>query len=377
MAAEYAQNNVDNLEGLILFASYPANNEDFIDFPIPILSISGSRDPGAPNQMAFSDAVAGSAERFVIEGGNHRQYADYAFQPADGIATISAAEQQDQIIAATVQFLDTLDYINPSMNQQELVEKTMTYMGLIGNAYWYILKNRLGVAEAIWSMPAEMVTIVPGTEKLILGYMFQTPDGTKVSFTDEEVIHFKYPNPFSLFYGMSPIQAMLRDADRQENLDNYSDFIFKNRGRPDVKIEYPENISIDYKERDRLAMEWRRNYRGTSKAGKAAILDRGGKASAFSNKPIETDYIEDKRLTREAIAATYGMSVSLLVGGAARDIYEKKFLEPRAKAESWPEQKKTMKLLQTFMIATGLLVGEALMGTIIALYLVIPLLVGG
>ncbi len=108
MAAEYAKNNVDALDGLILFASYPANYEDFIDFPRPILTISGSRDPGAPQQEAFYEAIAGSAERFIIEGGNHRQYADYSFQKDDGIATISAAEQQDQIIAATVQFLDTL-----------------------------------------------------------------------------------------------------------------------------------------------------------------------------------------------------------------------------------------------------------------------------
>ena len=46
MAAEYAKNNVDSLDGLIMFASYPANNEDFVDFPIPILTIVGSRDPG-------------------------------------------------------------------------------------------------------------------------------------------------------------------------------------------------------------------------------------------------------------------------------------------------------------------------------------------
>ena len=109
MAAQYAKNNVDHLSGLILFASYPANNEDFIDFPLPILTIIGSRDPGAPQQEAFYDAIADQAEKFIIEGGNHRQYADYSFQPDDGIATITTAEQQDQIIAATVQFLDTLE----------------------------------------------------------------------------------------------------------------------------------------------------------------------------------------------------------------------------------------------------------------------------
>lgn len=109
MAAEYAKNNVDRLDGLIMFASYPASNEDFVDFPVPILTIIGSEDPGAPNQEAFYEAIRDSAERVIIHGGNHRQYADYGFQRGDGIATISAAEQQDQIIAATIQFLDRLD----------------------------------------------------------------------------------------------------------------------------------------------------------------------------------------------------------------------------------------------------------------------------
>ena len=109
MAAEYAKNNVNSLDGLIMFASYPANNEEFVDFPIPILTIMASNDPGVPQQEAFYEAIGDSASRFMIEGGNHRQFADYSFQRGDGIATISAAEQQDQIVAATVQFLHSLD----------------------------------------------------------------------------------------------------------------------------------------------------------------------------------------------------------------------------------------------------------------------------
>ena len=80
-----------------------------VNFPIPILTIIGSEDPGAPQQEAFYEVVRSSARRFIIEGANHRQYADYSFQKDDGIATISAAEQQDQIIAATIEFLDTLE----------------------------------------------------------------------------------------------------------------------------------------------------------------------------------------------------------------------------------------------------------------------------
>lgn len=109
MAADYAKNNVDRLAGLIMFASYPANNEEFINFPIPILTIIATNDPGAPEQEAFYEVVSDSAQRVVIEGGNHRQYADYPFQADDGIATISAAAQQEQIIAATIQFLASLE----------------------------------------------------------------------------------------------------------------------------------------------------------------------------------------------------------------------------------------------------------------------------
>ena len=109
MAAEYAKNKVDNLDGLIMYASYPANYEDFVDFPIPILTIIGSEDTGAAQQELFYEAISDSARRFIIEGGNHRQYADYSFQKGDGIATISAGEQQNQIIAAAVQFLDALE----------------------------------------------------------------------------------------------------------------------------------------------------------------------------------------------------------------------------------------------------------------------------
>jgi putative OPT family oligopeptide transporter len=71
------------------------------------------------------------------------------------------------------------------------------------------------------------------------------------------------------------------------------------------------------------------------------------------------------------------LTINLLIGGGLRDWWQKKKLEPRAEREGWTEKQKTLKLIQTYMIMTGLIVGEAIMGTIIALYLVIPLLTGG
>jgi uncharacterized oligopeptide transporter (OPT) family protein len=67
----------------------------------------------------------------------------------------------------------------------------------------------------------------------------------------------------------------------------------------------------------------------------------------------------------------------MLFGGAARDAWEKYYLEPNAKKFEWSEKKKSIKLLESYLMATGLIVGEALVGTIIAIYMVLPLLTGG
>jgi putative OPT family oligopeptide transporter len=57
---------------------------------------------------------------------------------------------------------------------------------------------------------------------------------------------------------------------------------------------------------------------------------------------------------------------ALLTGGAARDLWQKHIVDPRAKAEKWTERRRTLKMLDGFMMATGLIVGEAIMGTVVA-----------
>jgi len=109
MAATYAINNLERLDGLILFASYPANSADFVPPPLPLLTIYGSEETGAPNMQAFYELVSDSAERHVIEGGNHAQFGDYGLQGGDGTATIRPVEQQQQIVEATVRFLQSLE----------------------------------------------------------------------------------------------------------------------------------------------------------------------------------------------------------------------------------------------------------------------------
>jgi len=56
-----------------------------------------------------------------------------------------------------------------------------------------------------------------------------------------------------------------------------------------------------------------------------------------------------------------GYTLALMTGGIARDLWEKYWLAPTVKKRGWSEKQKTMMTLDTYMIATGLLIGEAVM----------------
>jgi uncharacterized oligopeptide transporter (OPT) family protein len=64
-------------------------------------------------------------------------------------------------------------------------------------------------------------------------------------------------------------------------------------------------------------------------------------------------------------------ALALLTGGAARDLWQKHVMEPRAKKEAWTDRQRTLRMLDGFMMATGLIVGEAIMGTAVAVVIML------
>lgn len=105
-AADAAAGDVD---GLLLFASYPAG--DMSDFGGAVASISGSLDGlSTPAKIEASRADLPSASTFtVVNGAVHAQFGSYGPQPGDGTPTISNDDARNQISAAALAFLDSLE----------------------------------------------------------------------------------------------------------------------------------------------------------------------------------------------------------------------------------------------------------------------------
>ena len=107
MGAKFAFDNPELLDGMALWASYPASNNDLSTTDLDVSSIYGTLDSVAdPEKLAYSKALLPADTQWVpIEGGNHAQFGWYGPQPGDSPATISREEQQAQTVQATEDML--------------------------------------------------------------------------------------------------------------------------------------------------------------------------------------------------------------------------------------------------------------------------------
>jgi dienelactone hydrolase len=107
MAANFVHSHPDAVQGLILWASYPANSDDLSSSEIKVLSISGTLDGlSTPAKIEASRSLLPADTIFFpINGGDHAQFGWYGPQAGDNPAAISRGDQQHQAIQATLDFL--------------------------------------------------------------------------------------------------------------------------------------------------------------------------------------------------------------------------------------------------------------------------------
>jgi len=110
MAARYAYQNPGAVQGLVLWAAYPASSDDLSGDALEVASIYGSLDGLVEPQTVSGAAPLLPADTAwtQIAGGNHAQFGWYGAQPGDNPASLSPAEQQAQIVSATLALLERI-----------------------------------------------------------------------------------------------------------------------------------------------------------------------------------------------------------------------------------------------------------------------------
>jgi hypothetical protein len=109
MAARFTYLNPQEIDGLVLWAAYPASSNDLSSSDLEVVSIHASEDGLADVDtiLASQPLLPAATTWLLIEGGNHAGFGWYGPQPGDNPRTISRDAQQEQAISATLELIET------------------------------------------------------------------------------------------------------------------------------------------------------------------------------------------------------------------------------------------------------------------------------
>ena len=107
MAAQYIHRHPELVKGLVIWASYPAENANLSNYDIPALTIYGTLDPRVNDDSITQrkHLLPENTQYTRIEGGDHHQFGSYEIKPGEHFATISRDFQQREIIKATLNLM--------------------------------------------------------------------------------------------------------------------------------------------------------------------------------------------------------------------------------------------------------------------------------
>jgi HK97 family phage portal protein len=209
-------------------------------------------------------------------------------------------------------FLDLMKNVNPFMNGSDLREITSLFMDLTGEAYWYVVRNKIGVPAELWPIPSQHMTPIPGTslKDFIKGYEYER-GRVKQTLRVEDVIPFSFPNPLNPYKGMSCVRGVADAIYANSKINEYVEAMFENKARPGGV--FTADYGMSQPEFDRASEELAAKYSGARKAGKNMIVPPGLKFDRDFVTPDEMAYIEGKKITREEICIAFGVPISILV----------------------------------------------------------------
>jgi len=108
MIAQYAAENLDTIDGLVLLAAYPPDTANLARSGLTVTSLLGTQDTviNRENLRAARPLLPADTTYLDITGGNHAQFGNYGEQPGDtSNPDMSTAEQQAIAVSETVRVL--------------------------------------------------------------------------------------------------------------------------------------------------------------------------------------------------------------------------------------------------------------------------------
>lgn len=276
----------------------------FLGNSIPLAGVWGASVPG---QWSKRDLI--------------RQYSRVTYAVISAIAE-EAAKIEFQVVDKNGKpqinhpFIKLIQNPNPDTSQFQFLELHFTYMGIFGEAYWYIAKgeNSQKPKELYHLRPDVMEPVLDKDDPrgLIKEYKMSTGDGKDETYEKTEVFMFKKPNPWEPHRGLGTIQAAKRYIETEDAASLWTRNALLNSGRPSGILNFKGNISDE--QFQSVKRQFREKYTGTQNAGKTMLL-KGSDGLDYQKLGMELGEVamkDMKDMTRDDIMLMFRVSKTML-----------------------------------------------------------------
>lgn len=279
---------------------------------------------GASDPETFMRTYAANGTVFSIVSMLARQTAKvgwhlYRQQPIDGRRRYTTGDKGSDQRTEVINHLaiSLWNRPNPYMSGYQLRELCQTYLDLTGEAYLIVARDaRATIPTGLWPVRPDRMEPVPSSEKFIAGYVYRGPMGEAVPLQPDEVVMVRYPNPFDIYHGLGPIQAILTDIDAAKYSATWNRNFFLNSAEPGGVIQVDHRLDDD--EWTEFTNRWREGHRGVGAAHRVAVLEAGMTWVPNAHSLKDMDFANLRGVSRDVIREAFAMHKAIL--GTVEDV---------------------------------------------------------
>lgn len=230
------------------------------------------------------------------------------YKIAHAVSSIPLVVQQrqgakDWVTLESHPLAELLAHPNEYQDGQTLLELWLVFFLLGGEAY--IGKNRAGFAapQELWVKHPDELKPVAGKGGYLSHYEHWLGGRKQPDQPTEDIVSLLSPDPNNPLRGLSPLRAGGAVVETDREAVNWQKNQLKNSAVPSMAIEDPEEHDVEKFVDEKKKLDLR--HVGSDNARRTIYVDGDKRIKSLSLSPVDLDFINSRKFTREEITALY------------------------------------------------------------------------
>jgi len=209
-------------------------------------------------------------------------------------------EKRETVINHPFELL--LNKPNPAQSRFRLLEGTIADTLLAGNAYWWMNKlTEDAEPTELFRLPANRMTVVPGGQiGMVAGYKWDAGLGESIPLEAWEVLHFKEYHPRNMFVGLSRVESIAKETEKDIKAAQYDlNFFGKDNAKPEGILGFKGMVDEDAWAA--IKKRWSRDHGGVKREMALARGMEDMKYVQLALNYTDMEFLANRTFTRDLI----------------------------------------------------------------------------